>query len=76
MTTAEYGDRYTLIGPLNKASVGARTSEMYCTYVMAADFLLGCCGSGRVDPVEPTPGRDDRVYEGTGNQCCLRTMVD
>jgi hypothetical protein len=22
VTTAEYGDRYTLIGPLNKASVG------------------------------------------------------
>jgi glycogen(starch) synthase len=27
VTTAEYGDRYTLIGPLNKQSVGLNSSQ-------------------------------------------------
>ena len=27
VTTAEYGDRYTLIGPLNRASVGSKRPE-------------------------------------------------
>jgi len=29
VTTAEYGDRYTLIGPLNKQSVSFELSEAF-----------------------------------------------
>jgi glycogen synthase len=43
VTTAEYGERYCLIGPLNRASVSHPTPEPGVR--APTDIALGCCRS-------------------------------